>query len=583
MKKFLKQLAATILGLAIFTGFWILVSLVPILILVAPKNKNVFTSIKPNTILNIGLKGQLVAHDSNRSLNRFKEFNEKIVSLSEVTKALTEAEEDPNIVGIYIYIYRSFSVNHADLDTLIHALEKCKKPIVVNALTYDDSTLALASTANHIILKPTGIVHLKGESMTTFFYKGTLEHFGIEPLCYRPDKCKYKSFIEPYTRNSMSEESKEQINKIINTLHNQCASAIMKNRKIPKEVLDKIYNESPILNPNEALKHNLIDEIYNTNAVNKYFHSYLNSKLESEKDYNHITVDNYSATATKKSKKTKIVVLPLKGDIVLGKSEKGKIGAKTVDELLEKYAEDPNCKAIIIQLYTHGGSVVASNCIRDSIIETQTKKPVVVLMRNVTASAGYHIATLCKIIAPKGTITGSIGVIGLGVNINKGLKDWLHINVETLNTHSFSNMDDSYHSPTEQEKAITQHHIDDLYDSFLDDVAKGRGMSKEQVEEIAGGRVWMTEEALEKGLIDKIGYLQDAVDIAAKQANIADGEYTVTYHGDLTLKGLIEWFTTEEKEKYIQQLHPHLKHLKHLEERKGIQAYWPYKIVEQKT
>ncbi len=586
MKKFLKQITATILGLAIFTGFCIFCMFIVFGLISNLSNSSPFIqTIKPDSILHIKLEGKLVAHN-NLLIRRFKQE----VGLSYVANALTKAKKDPNIVGVYLEIKNNFLAEEADLNTLKHELEKfkeCKKPIVAYASKYTDSTLALASSTDHIILTSTGNVLLKGVSISALFFKDTLEYFGITPICSRTGK--YKSLGEPYTRNSMSEENKEQLNGIINTLHNQYTSTIMKDRKVSKEKLEEIYNNSPLLSPSEALEHNLIDKVGDKNAVEEYFNALLNKAenidTKEEQEYNYITVNEYyDFEEAADTNKPQIVVLSLKGVIVLGKSKKGEIGSETVTEVLKSYAKDPKCKGIVIQIDSPGGDVIASNHIRNAIIETQTQKPVSVSMTNVAASGGYYIATPCKIVAQRETITGSIGVVSLRFCINKGLKDWLHINVETLKTHPLADIYSRYRTPTKKGAAIIQHHIDHLYDCFLDHVAKGRNMSKEQVEEIAGGRVWMAEDALEKGLIDKIGYLQDAIDIAAKQANMVDGEYTVMHHNPfLTLRELIEFFSDYfSEESSIQQLHPHLKYLKHLEERKGTQAYWPYKIMVEK-
>ncbi len=511
---FLRNLIAAILGffIAIFLLFFLFAGVA------AMAGSDDPVVVEANSILELDLSSPIKDYapkDENPIAQALELDNEKL-SLDKIINAIENAKTDTNIKGISINT-GLVGAGMAQTQAIRNKLEEFKetgKFIYAYNDIYTQKNYYLSSVADSIFLNPVGAIEFNGLSSEILYYKDFEDKYGIKMEVVRHGK--YKSAVEPYLTNTMSTENREQITSFLKSIWSEVIEDISKSRKVSVENLNTLADNSEGRNATTAKNAKLIDEaIY----VDEY-----EAKLENAAAIkpNMITLEDYIKSGKGRissTAKNKIAVIYAQGEIIYGKGDENFIGQGIINKAIKKARKDKNVKAIVLRVNSPGGSALASELIWRELELTKTEKPIVVSMGNVAASGGYYIASNAnKIVAEPTTITGSIGVFGAIPNVHSFANN-IGINAEQVSTNNSANY--SLFEPMNQKfYDLTKEGVEDIYETFVNRVADGRKMSFEDVNEIAQGRVWTGKEALENGLVDKLGSLNDAVELAAELAAI---------------------------------------------------------------
>jgi protease-4 len=501
-----------------FIGILIIVGLV------ANASKDTTTNIKEQSILHLVLNNDIEERSSDNPFKNFDIMNlnqEKQPGLTEMVALIRAAATDEKIKAIYLDI-DEISGGLASIEEIRNALidfKKSKKTIYSYSEVYTQKAYYLASVADKIYLNPAGLLEFKGFSSKVMFFKGALEKLAIEPEIIRVGS--FKSAVEPYMLDHMSDSSKLQTAVLLNSIYQHFLNVIAKERKTSVAELNAMANELKIQSAQDALKYKMVDALKYKDEVLSMLVNTTNQKnieeisLVSISDYQKSNPISIS-TATEK-----IAIIYAAGEIVSGDGNEDNIGSERVSAAIRKARLDDQVKAIVLRINSPGGSALASDVIWREVILAKKAKPVIASMGDVAASGGYYIACAAdQIIAQPNTITGSIGVFGVLFNAEKFFKDKLGITFDGTKTSAYADLGDYTRAMSPSEKNIIQRSVNQIYYDFTTKVAAGRKMPINKVLNIAGGRVWSGTDAIKNGLVDSLGNLNDAIQIAAKKANL---------------------------------------------------------------
>ena len=426
----------------------------------------------------------------------------------------------------------------AKLEEISQALMRFKatnKPVIAVADNFTQSQYFLAAHADKILLNPMGSVLITGIGAYGNYFRNALDKLDIKVHVFRAGD--YKSAAEPFLRNNMSAEAKEDISTVINQLWQSYTQKIEGLRGLEKGTIDNLaHNLHNQLQKTQgdtaklAYEAGLIDYI----ATRSEMHNYLNSQIPNDIHGEFIAIDmpfyiaNIRNENSQKQASDKIAVMVAKGTIFDGEQPEGDIGGDTLSQILSDLRYDPQVKAIVLRIDSPGGSAFASDNIRDSLYgQGNQQVPIVVSMGSYAASGGYWIAAEAdKVVAMPTTITGSIGVYSMIPTFEKTLAT-LGVNSDGVGTTDIADIMQLDRPMSKQAKIILQSSVDHIYNRFINLVANGRGQNSEAIHNIAQGRIWTGQQALEKGLVDQLGGLNEAIEAAAELAGIE--EYSVTY------------------------------------------------------
>jgi protease-4 len=355
------------------------------------------------------------------------------------------------------------------------------------------------------------------------FFGGALKKLGVEVQVTRVGK--YKSAVEPYILDKMSDANREQLTSLLGDLWSEWKGAVAADRKLGPEAVQRVSDEQGMLSGPEALKAGLVDRLATPDAVLDELKS-LAGRQASDLDFPQVDMETYLRMPVQAQGRNRIAMVFAEGEIVDGRGHAGQVSGERLSRDLRKLRLDPQVKAVVLRVNSPGGSALASELIQREVILTRAVKPVVVSMGYLAASGGYWISTYGdRIFAEPNTITGSIGVYGLLPNIRKLAGDH-GVTWDTVQTSKLADLTTFTRPKSPAELARIQSLVDDIYDQFLTRVAASRRMTREQVDAIAQGRVWSGRQAQKNGLVDELGGLQDAVRYAAKAAKV-EGDYRV--------------------------------------------------------
>ena len=583
--KFLGNVLATIVGLFVFIMIFVF-GIIFIGVLFGGDSETV--KVEKNSVIELNLKNISMDYTGKYTdplIMLFKGENQ--VGLTEVLNAIDAAKTDDAIKGITI-VNNYSTLGIAQLKALRDELESFKKEgkfIVSYADVYSQKEYYLNSVADTIYLNPLGEIDFKGLASEVMFYKDLQEKTGIKMEVIRHGK--YKSAVEPFIANEMSDANREQITALLNSVWSGLVTDISKSRNISVEHLNAVADGLLARTPEMAKSEKLIDKI----GYEDQFHAGIKKalKVAKDEDYKKIDIADYALHANTTSKNTstenRIAVIYAQGEIRSGEGDVNYIGEKSMNRALKEARENKDVKAIVLRIDSPGGSALTSELIWREIELTKKVKPVVVSMGNVAASGGYYIACNAdKIFAESTTITGSIGVFGMLPNFST-LSEKIGIHTEQVTTHTNSADYSPFVPLTDNYRAFTQESIERIYKTFVNRVATGRKMTFEQVDEIGQGRVWSGSEALEIGLIDKIGGMDDALAEAVKLAKIKEYR-TINYpEFDKNLGDMFGGFpfasTKSEliKEELGEENYQMLQRIKEISARSGIQTVLPYELI----
>lgn len=575
--KFLRNLLASILGffIAIFLIFLFFIGIASIV------GSDEEIVVKSNSVLELDLSAIVkdYAPKDDNPLAEILELTDEKLALNKIINAIENAKTDSNIKGISI---KTTLVNAgvAQTQAIRNKIEEFKesgKFVYAYNDVYSQKNYYLSSVADSLFLNPVGAIDFKGLSTEILYYKDFEDKYGIKMEVIRHGK--YKSAVEPYLTNKMSDANREQTTSLLKSIWSEITNDISKSRNISTEQLNLIADNANGRNAIMAKDHKLIDAIIYEDEYEEKL------ALNADKKINTISLADYIKSGKGRissTAKNKIAVIYAQGEIMYAEGNENIIGQGIINKALRKARKDKNVKAIVLRVNSPGGSALASELIWRELELTKKEKPLVVSMGNVAASGGYYIACNAdKILAEPTTITGSIGVFGAIPNFNK-FADNIGINAEQVSTNNnpsysvFEPMDKKFYD-------VTKEGVEYIYTTFVNRVATGRNMTFEQVNEIAQGRVWTGKEALENGLVDKLGNLNDAIKIAAELAKVET--YKIrnypNYKKDLKEAFNFSPFTKASKEEILKetlgdenyQLYNNINQMKKL---KGIQAKMPY-------
>ena len=476
--------------------------------------------VKDNSVLKIEFKDPVLDRTSDNPFSDIDLLNsstEGSVEFKDILDNIEKAKNDDKIKGIYLN-FSSVNAGFSQIEEIRNKLLDFKesgKFIYSYADSYSQSAYYLASVSDKISLNPEGIIELKGLSAEIMFYKGLMDKLGIEAQIIRHGK--FKGAVEPFMYNQMSNENREQIEKLLNSISDYMIDGIATEREgITSEEIHKMINNMYLSSARKCLESGIIDKI----AYQDQILSDLEDKSEHE-----ITLTDYMKVKNPKTSVSdnKIAIIYATGEINTGKGSYNTIGSETTVEAIREASEDENVKAIVLRVNSPGGSALASEIIWREINLAKQKKKVVVSMGDYAASGGYYIACNAdKIFANNSTLTGSIGVFGIVPNTKNFLNEKLGVYIETVKTHKHSDIANGYRKLSDDELNVIQNSVEDIYETFITHVSEGRGIPVRKVDEIGQGRVWSGADALSIGLIDEIGGLEDAIASAADLSALED-------------------------------------------------------------
>ncbi|WP_158859139.1 signal peptide peptidase SppA [Lunatibacter salilacus] len=527
--KFLSNVLAVIVGLLVFwvMAFFIIAGIVAI----SAADEKV--SIDKNTVLILNLDGKSIVErtsDDEFDFSMLGGFGgTSTVGLIQLKRAIATAKENDNISGIYL---KAGLVNggQAMLKELREALAEFKesdKFVVSYGEIYTEPGYYLSSVADEIYLNPQGMLELNGLGAEMVFLKGFFEKIEVEPVVFRVGD--FKSAVEPFIMEKMSEESRLQTTAYLNDLNEVMLAAISESRSIPIAELRNISQHMLGQSTKDVLNLKLVDGL----SYDDEIMALLREKLELSEDDKietiNVTQINKTGGSTNRLSKNRIAVVLADGDIVSGTGEES-IASETFLQEIRKLKKNKDIKAVVLRINSPGGSAMASEVIWRELSELKKEKPLIASMSNVAASGGYYIAAPADtILAQPNTITGSIGIFGMWFNAKGLLNNKLGITTDVVKTGEFSDFPSATRDMRPEEEAIFQRMVEEGYETFLSRVTEGRQMSKEELLPLASGRVWSGVQAQQNGLVDLLGGLEEAIEIAAAKAEVAD-DYRVVYY-----------------------------------------------------
>ncbi|CAL2086343.1 Signal peptide peptidase SppA [Tenacibaculum dicentrarchi] len=579
--KFLRNLLASITGffIAIFLLFFFFIAIAAVVGSGMGSDEKIV--VKSNSVLQLDLAMPIkdYAPKDDNPLAEVLELADEKLALNKIINAIENAKTDAKIKGISI---KTIGVNAgiAQTQAIRNKIEEFKesgKFVYAYNDVYTQKNYYLSSVADSIFLNPVGAIDFKGLSTEILYYKDFEDKFGVKMEVIRHGK--YKSAVEPYLLNEMSDANREQTTSLLKSIWSEITADVSKSRNISVEKLNIIADNANGRNAELAKENKLIDAIIYEDQYKEKL------AINTDKKVHTISLADYIKSGKGRissSAKNKIAVIYAQGEIRYAKGNENIIGQEVTNKAIRKARKDKNVKAIVLRVNSPGGSALASELIWRELELAKKEKPLVVSMGNLAASGGYYIACNAdKIIAEPTTITGSIGVFGAVPNFHK-LAGFMGINAEQVSTNSnpnysvFEPINDKFYN-------VTKQGVEHIYTVFVNRVAAGRNMTFEQVNNVAQGRVWTGKQAVENGLVDQLGNLNDAIAVAANLAEIESyrvRNYPV-YKKDFKETFNLSLFTKASKEDILKEalgdenyeLYNNINELKKLE---GIQARMPY-------
>ena len=589
MKQFFKMMFASTLGF--FVGLMLagMIAIVFMIGMVAGLSSNsqaVYTPKAENSVFKIAFEGDIRETAEENPFTNLLTGREPDLSLRDLLKSIHHAKEQESVRGIYLDM-GVFSGGTASLDAVRRALMDFKesgKFIVAYADNYTQGGYYLASVADKIYLNPQGILGLTGLSSRTMFYKGLLQKIGVEMMVFKVGT--YKGAVEPFIADKLSDANREQITSYQNSIWGNITKGIAKCRNITVEDVNRFADEGAFFaSPEKAVEYKLIDELKYRSEVEKYLIEQSGQTGDKLKTVGLSNMKNVKKT--EREYRNKIAIVYAEGEImqqIISSPYSGNFPciSEKINDDLRKLADNKDVKAVVLRINSPGGSAYTSEQIWKQVYELKKKKPVVVSMGSVAASGGYYIASgASKIIAEPNTLTGSIGIFGMFPN-TAGLFNKLALTTDIVKTNRYADFGDPARPMTDDEKALIQGYIERGYDTFLTRCAEGRGVSKADIDSIGQGRVWTGEQALKIGLVDELGGIERAVELAGELAEIYNYNIMEVSTDHDFLKELLEKQIEVVKQSVVKDMlgdeYEHFRTLQKVKATYGIQARIPYDL-----
>ena len=589
MKDFLKFTLATVTGIILSSIVLFIVSMVTLFGIMSASDTE--TIVKKNSVMMLDLNGTLVERTQENPLDILSQLfsdDSNIYGLDDILSSIKKAKENENIKGIYLQA-SSLGTSYASLQEIRNALLDFKesgKFIIAYGDSYTQGLYYLSSVADKVLLNPKGMIEWRGIAAAPVFYKDLLQKIGVEMQIFKVGT--YKSAVEPFISTEMSPANREQVTAYINSIWRQVTEGVSNSRYIPVDSLNAYADRMLMFYPaEESVQCGLADTLIYRNDVRNYLKQWAELKEDDRLPILGLSDMINVKKNTPKDKSGNIVaVYYASGEITdysgSSASEEGIVGTKVIRDL-RKLKENDDVKVVVLRVNSPGGSAFASEQICHAVKELKTKKPVIVSMGDYAASGGYYMSCMADtIVAEPTTLTGSIGVFGMIPNL-KGLSEKVGLTFDVVKTNKFADLGVIMRPFNQDEKALIQMSVAQSYDTFISRCAEGRHMTKEAIEKVGEGRVWTGEMAKELGLVDVLGGIDTALEIAVRKAGI-EGYTVVSYPAkqDL-LSSLLNTKPTNYVESQILksklgEYYQQFGMLKNLKERSMIQARIPFEL-----
>jgi len=529
--KFLKTFLASLLG----TIIGIMALFLILFLVVSSSSSEPEPYVRSNTVLEIKLTGNIPSKSVSNPIEELFQTGKESPSLQTLKANLEKAAADDRIAGVWVQT-NFVGASWANLESVYGYLQKYKESGKFLYFSTDDigmneKAYFLATTADSVFSPEETMFEFDGFFAQLSFYKGTMDKLGIEPEIIRVGK--YKSAVEPFIQEESSPESREQLSAILNRASARFISAVEQKTGKTAGEIDELLNGVPDRSVGRAFENDLIDVLAYPDQIEEYIKDRIG--LNDDEDLKKISFNRYNRVESSSAgieitdTDNRIAVIYSSGAIMpdIPESpfeEQAVITASGIRKQLDDINENDNVKAIVLYINSPGGSASTSDLIWHYLKEADL--PVVAVMGSVAASGGYYMAVGADtIVADANTITGSIGVFSLLVNTQDFYNDKLGITFDEIKTHNHADIFTLTRPLTESEKRGLQNGVDQTYETFLNRVAESRGMTRDEVHEIAQGRVWTGADAKEQNLVDIIGNLETGLDVAAEMSGI--DEYRV--------------------------------------------------------
>ena len=528
MKDFLKFTLATITGLIVTGVIVFFISILVFFSMVSSSESE--TQIRKNSIMMLDLNGALAERSQENPFEFLLDDEYSTYGLDDILSSIKKAKENEEIKGIYIQA-TSLATGFASLEEIRSALKDFKesgKFIVAYGDTYSQGLYYLSSVADKVLLNPQGMIEWRGLAAAPMFFKDLLGKIGVEMQVFKVGT--YKSAVEPFVSTEMSPANREQVNVYLASIWGQLTSDVAESRKVSVDSLNAIADRMIMFHPaEESVKCGLADTLIYKNDVRNYLKAMAGIDEDDRMPVLGLKdMVNVKKNAPKDKSGNVIAVYYAYGEIDGGTSSStGEDGINSVKVIkdLRKLKEDENVKAVVLRVNSPGGSAYGSEQIWYAVSELKKEKPVIVSMGDYAASGGYYISCNADtIVAEPTTLTGSIGIFGMFPNA-KGLTDKIGLNFDVVKTNQYADFGMLTRPMNDGEKGLMQMYVNQGYDLFLTRCSDGRGIGKEELDKIAQGRVWTGSTAKELGLVDELGGLDKAVEIAIAKSGV--DAYTV--------------------------------------------------------
>ena len=591
MKSFFKTLFASFLGSALLLVILFIV-LVTSLISSITSSTETKVTLKPQTVLYMNLNYEIPDRTSPNSLGmvlsgmNFNFTETDMAGMNDIMNNIKAAANDPNISGIFLEL-STIMTSYANIEEIRNQLIEFKKSgkfIISYAEAYSQDAYYLATVSDKIYMLADGVLDIHGLASQPMFYKHLFEKLDIEMQIIRPENNRFKSAVEPYFLDKMSEANREQTSVLWNSVWNKICNDISISRNISVDKINQFADDLTLLFDSEAsLDNNFIDGLKYRDEIISELHDLTNTadnkkvNIIKNTQYAKVRPDLYEG-------EDKIAIIYASGQIIDGEGDETTIGSTTLSEALRQARTDKKVKAIVMRVNSPGGSAVASEVIRREVELAAKEKPFIVSMGNYAASGGYWISSSSDyIFADPTTLTGSIGVFGTVPNLEGFMTDKIGLSFDVVKTNENSDFGSIVKPMTPYQLKMMQKHVTNTYDDFITLVSTERGLSKTFVDSIAQGRVWSGADAIEIGLVDELGGIEKAVSYAAEKANIQTYSIKEYPKQEDIFESLIktetqEYYTKSIIKNNLGETYQYFEAIERLNKIEGVQALMPFYV-----
>ena len=528
--RFFSTMVASVLGSLIAIGLIIFVCALIATAFIASSFSTVQAPIASESVLTLRLSGPIEEYGISDPTYELFDLPQP-TSLAQISSALDKAASDDRIKAVWLKPQGVIAgwPTLAEIRQSLLEFRESGKPVIASTsgdMAMRESDYFLATAADSVYAAPGAFFEFNGLSLSVLFYKGLLEKLNIEPTVLRVGT--FKGAVEPYTREDLSRENREQLVAILENWSQLLTSTTAEARSMSEEHVNNLIQAGTILTTEDALEADLLDGLLSEENVR----TRLKKWVEIDGSLRTTSLSTYSSSSSSgsSSHSDAIGVMIASGTIMSGNSSgrNGLLGATTFESSMRSFRENDDVKAVVLRIDSPGGSATASEAMWQAVKETSTEKPVVVSMGDMAASGGYWLATAGDtILASPHTLTGSIGVFGMHLSLGRMMETKLGITYDHVSTSDFADMFSGMRPLRDAERALFERSLGQIYTKFLKRVAESRDMTVDAVDAIGQGRVWTGEAALNEGLVDQLGDLDDAIEIAAEMAGLEKDQYRI--------------------------------------------------------